>query len=221
MKKIIDLTYTYENGQTCGKPENHPLIELKRMAKLEDKGFNTSSALLGSHIGTHMDAPKHLMAEGIAIDEMDVSGCIGDVSVVNLSYIGRNQRVELNDVLNLEIKERMLFVFGWNKYFGTLQYTDEWPYFSMQAAEHLVQSGMKFIAMDVMSPDCRAVGTEYDFEVHKYFMKNDVVIVENLASTEKIDFNKKYEIAALPLKLKNLDGAPCRVVLIEKSEDIL
>ena len=49
--KIIDLSCTYKSGQIAGNPKRHPVVALKRMGRIEDVGFNTSSILLGSHTG--------------------------------------------------------------------------------------------------------------------------------------------------------------------------
>lgn len=214
--KILDLTYTYENGQLAGNPKRHPIVNLKRMGKIEETGFNTSSILLGTHTGTHMDAPSHLIVNGKTIDNMNAEVFIGDAIIVDFRHFDANGVVMLDDVTDLPIAERMVFVFGWDKYYGTPQYTESWPCFSKEAIEYLAINGMKLLATDTMSPDCKAKGSDDDFCIHKLLFNMNVTIVEVLANTSKIDFNNSYIFAALPLKLKDLDGSPCRALLIEK-----
>lgn len=214
--KIIDLTYTYESGQLAGNPERHPVVELKRMGKIEEVGFNTSSLLLGTHTGTHMDAPRHLIASGKTIDDMDADAFIGDAAVIDFRRFDADGIVKLEDVIDLPIAERMVFVFGWDKYYGTPRYTESWPRFSKEAAEYLALNGMKLLATDTMSPDCKAKGSDEDFCVHKLLFNMNVTIVEVLANTSSIDFDESYVFAALPLKLRELDGSPCRALLMKK-----
>lgn len=214
--KVIDLTHTYETGQLAGNPERHPSVKLTPMGKLEEAGCNTSSLLLGSHTGTHMDAPFHLIGNGDTIDCIDLTYCTGDVTVVDLRTFKSNESVQVSDLTDIRITSCMLFVFGWDKYFGTAKYSESWPYFTLDAIKHLVAHGLKLLVIDTLSPDRKATGSENDYEVHKYLFNHGVNIVEKITNTESVDFSKHYSIAALPLKLKNLDGSPCRVILIEK-----
>ena len=102
------------------------------------------------------------------------------------------------------------------KNWKTSVYYKRFPYFATDAVQHLLNSGMKMMAMDTPSPDDGSAISELDDSPnHKLLLGADVVIVEYLCNTEKIDFMKKYEIIALPLKIFNADGAPARVVLRE------
>ena len=75
---------------------------------------------------------------------------------------------------------------------------------------------MKLMAMDTPSPDNgNAISELDDSPNHKTLLAADVVIVEYLNNTDRIDFRKEYEIIALPLKVVGADGSPSRVVLRE------
>lgn len=211
--KYIDLTHKYKNGMTFGNPENHPVVTIEPMATLERKGCNTSRIILGSHLGTHMDGKKHLLEDGEATDCIDLSGLIGPVSVVDLSGIKAGCRAEVEDLKDVEISERMIFSFGWSQYFGTEKYSESWPYFSREAIKCLIDHGMRFIGMDIVGPDDKK---DRSFPCHKALFEADVVIVENLANTSSIDFEQEYEMIAMPLSLEGSDGAPVRIILVNK-----
>ncbi len=215
--KIIDLTRTYETGQTVGNPNNHPTVNLEPMATIAYQGFNTSRILLGSHIGTHMDAQTHFIQNGQTIDLVDLNLCIGDVSIIDLTHLQPGQRAEVSDLENFEISERIMLVFGWARYRSNPDFSQKWPYLSLDAAKYLINRGSKLIATDVMSLDTKARDASNDFEVHKLMLSQKIIFIESLENTHLIDFCKEYYLIALPIKLKNLDGAPCRVVLIEKN----
>ena len=110
----------------------------------------------------------------------------------------------------------MLFKFEWFKNWQSSVFYSEFPYFSLEAAEYLVNKGMKVIALDTPSPDCgKAIGQRDDSPVHKLFLMNNITIIEYLTDTDKLDGEKRNILMALPLKLRDCDGAPARVVMLE------
>lgn len=214
--KIIDLSYTIdENCMTCGTPW-HVNVQLKHLGKLEEVGRNTHSIFLGSHTGTHMDAPLHFYGGKPGIDQVNLEKVCGACSVVDMTNFGPNSVISKEDLLDIHISERMLFRFDWFKHWQQPDFYKAFPYFSMEAAEYLVENGMKVIAMDTPSPDNgSAIGEKDDSPVHKLFLGNDVTIIEYLTNTDSLKEDGKYELIALPLKLKDCDGSPARVVMME------
>lgn len=213
--KVIDLSFLIEsNMPTCGT-KWHQEVQLKHMGTIDEVGRNTYSILLGSHSGTHMDAPYHFIEKGKTIDQLNLDILTGTVTIVDLRGLKGNV-VEKCDLENVEVTERMLFVFGWYQYWKTKEYYQCFPYFSSEAIEYLIKNGMKFMAMDTPSPDTgAAIGQKDDSPNHKRLLEKEIIIVEYLCNTDEIDMNKTYEIIALPLKLSGCDGSPCRVILKE------
>lgn len=216
-KTIIDLSISIDNScLTCGAPW-HQKVLIERMGELETVGRNTSRFVLGSHSATHMDAPCHFIANGHGIDENKLDLCIGTVTCVDFRHFGPGDVIRLDDVKNMIITERMLFVFGWCKFWKTNEYYRRFPYFTTEAVSYLVDSGMKLMAMDTPSPDDgEAIAKKDDSPNHKRLLGSDVIIIEYLYNTEQINFQTEYELIALPLKIAGADGAPARVVLREK-----
>lgn len=217
MMQLIDLTLTIDNEcMTCNAPW-HEKVEISRLGMLDEVGRNTSKFRLGSHTATHMDAPLHFFEGAASIDEVDLQKCIGPVTCVDMTHIKAGETVQLKDVEHLKVTERMLFAFGWYKNWKTENFYKGFPFFSEEAINYLVENGMVFMAMDTPSPDDgSAIQKLDDSPMHKILLKKGVVIVEYLNQTELIDYDKAYEIMALPLKIKGADGAPARVVLKER-----
>ena len=61
--------------------------------------------------------------------------------------------------------------------------------------------------MDSFTPD------NEPYDVHKIFLKNDVLIVENLIDLNKLS-GKRFQCFIMPMKITNADGAPCRIIAI-------
>lgn len=214
--KIIDLSYTIDNNcMTCGTPW-HEKVKLKHIGKIRDVGRNTHSIVLGSHTGTHMDAPLHFFDGETGIDEVDLEKICGKCCVVNMSNKKGGSVITKEDLQNVIIEKRMLFRFDWFKHWQKEDFYKGFPFFSIEAAEYLVEQGLKVIALDTPSPDDgSAIGMKDDSPVHKLFLKNNVTIIEYLTNTDKLDSHKDYQLIALPLKLKNCDGSPARVIMME------
>lgn len=213
---IIDLSLTIDNEcLTCGTPW-HQKVALNRLGMISEVGRNTSSIVLGSHTATHMDSPLHFFDGKYGIDEINLNTCVGKVTIVDFRDKKAGAVITLADVKDIKITERMMFVFGWYKNWKTDNYYKDFPYFTVEAAKYLMDNGMKLIALDTPSPDTgSAIGMMDDSPVHKLMLAADVVIVEYLCNTDAIDFEKDYELIAMPLKLGGLDGSPSRVVIRE------
>lgn len=213
---IIDLSLTVDKTcMTCGTPW-HVKPELNRLGKIGEVGRNTSSILLGSHTATHMDAPLHFFDGAPGIDRLDLNKVCGECAVVDLTQKKQGSVVDLQDVQGIPVSKRMLFRFDWFKMWKTSEYYKSFPYFSMDAAKYLLENGLRVIALDTPSPDDgSAIGKVDDSPVHKLFLKNDVTIIEYLTNTDSLESEKAYHLIALPLKIKDCDGSPARVVMME------
>lgn len=213
--KLIDMTITYKNGMK-GMSKWHPVVKMERMAKLEEIGMNTSSLLLGSHIGTHMDAASHFIEGGYTIDQTPLENCIGEVTVVDLTFMEQGDAVKIENLKEYDLKPRIYLKFGWDRFIGQDKYNENFPYLTEEAAEYMLEKGVKLIAMDTLNLEKTPALEGKKFIIHKTLLAANVILVEALVNSEKIDCSKTYDLIALPLKLDGLDASPCRVVMIER-----
>lgn len=211
----IDLSFPIETGMpTCGTSW-HQRAEVRPMGELHRVGRNTHSIKVGSHTGTHMDAPYHFLEEGRTIDQLEIEDMCGEISIVDFRDFKEGSVVKLADVQKIKVEEKMLFVFGWYKKWKTDAYYRRFPYFAKEAVSDLIRRGMRFMALDTPSPDDgSAIGRKDDSPNHKNLLSHGVIIVEYLNNTECL-CGGKYEIYALPLKVRGSDGSPCRVIVKE------
>ena len=214
--RIIDLSYTVdENCMTCGTPW-HERVVLRPLGTIREVGRNTHTIRLGSHTGTHMDAPLHFFDGAAGIDQADLGKICGDCQIVDMTRKGPGSVVTAEDVENLRITERMLFRFNWHRHWQTDQFYRDFPYFTVEAAQILLDGGMRVIALDTPSPDTgAAIREKDDSPVHKLFLSRGVTIIEYLTNTDALDTAKTYRLIALPLKLRDCDGSPARVIAEE------
>lgn len=218
--EIIDLTYNIEAGMPTFSAHWHPVVKINQLGRVGFEGRNTREICIGSHTGTHVDAPLHFVAGGKSIDEISLHKLIGEVSIVDFTYLKENEYITVEMLQKNIITPRMIFKFGWGKYWGDKKYYKDYPFFSVEATQYLIDKGIELIGMDTASPDDSRIilGSNEDSQIHKLLLKNSVVIVEYLANLDKITNYDGWNLIALPLKLKGCDGSSARVCIYRKQE---
>ena len=163
---------------------------------------------MGSHTGTHIDAPYHFMEGGRKLEEIPLGELVGPAIVVQIEGVPSITRKHLmpldwNDV------QRVLFKTDNSEHWNDGAFYEKFVYLDPDAAEFLVQQGVRVVGIDYLSID------PYKSEKHPthfVLLPRNVIIIEGL--------NLKhvppglYQMVALPLKLNSGDGAPARVILI-------
>jgi arylformamidase len=79
----IDVSVPLRSGMVYW-PDNQP-VSIERMLGLEhDDAANVSKISMGSHTGTHMDAPLHFIRGGKSLDEMPREAKYGRARVIEV-----------------------------------------------------------------------------------------------------------------------------------------
>lgn len=198
----------------------HPPFAIQQMGRLDVEGRQTCRVSLGTHSGTHMDGPIHFIKGGQSIEKISLYKLIGEVAIVDFSYLGDNEPVTKDILDGVPVTKRMLFKFGWGKYWNTKKFYQGYPFFSKEAAEYLISKKVELVAMDTPSPDDSrikfgegALGKGEDSPIHKIFLKNDVILMEYVANLDKVKDYKGWNIIAMPLRIKGADGSPVRACI--------
>ena len=183
---------------------------------------------MGSHTGTHIDAPYHFIRKGKKIDELPVQRFVGHGILIDVSVKSDRGIIEPGDVERYEDEitqgDFVILRTGRDKYFGTPRYYLH-PYLSAEGARILAKMGVSLIGIDALNVDPTYYGSvesdisaknlpdeeKYGYPVHDILLGNDILIVENLCNLDKIK-QIKGVYSFLPLKLKDSDGSPIRAV---------
>lgn len=204
--KIYDISIPLSSQMTVYPGD--PAVQIEPCFSLS-KGnpANVLSITMGSHTGTHIDAPYHFIDTGAKLDALKLEVMIGRTHVLEITA-----PVITADVLSefdFTDKTRVLFKtrnsYLWDK---SPEFVTNYVYIDPRAAEVLVREGIKLVGIDYLSVE--KFGST-GFETHLELLRNGVVIVEglNLRDIEPGD----YEMTCLPLRIANGDGAPARVIL--------
>lgn len=212
VKKFVDLSWdlTEQTPIYPGDPE--PKITVA--TTLEKEGYNLSGVYVGTQTGTHVDAPYHFSNEGATIDQMELDFFFGEAVVIRVTDKKAQEKITMEDVMPYDekIKEGTIVLFNtnWYKKVGTEEFFEH-PYVSGEVAEYLVEKGVRFLCIDTINAD-QTGGTE--FPVHDLFSEKRLMIGENMAYFDQIDF-ENVVVAAFPLKIVGTDGSPVRAVAME------
>jgi arylformamidase len=172
---------------------------------------NVTRIEMGAHTGTHMDAPFHFEPNGSCIDKLSLETLIGPCRVFDLSSgTGHITRADLEGC-DMKGVTRALFKTRNSKRWANdeREFDKDFAAVTAEAAEYLVARKVKLVGVDYLSVE--AFGGGGRCPVHHTLLRASVVIVEGLNLSEVTAGD--YELIALPLKLKDADGAPSRVVL--------
>jgi arylformamidase len=218
--KIVDLSLPIEEGMMTFPTYWHPMVEVTILGRHGIEGRETRKIVLGTHVGTHADAPRHFIPHGATIDEAPLDVLIGPATVADFTGCRPLQEIDVPDLkqrLGESVPTRLILRTGWSEYFGDMRFYNEYPFLSENAAQWLAEKGVRLIAMDTPSPDnpAHSRGTPKDSPNHKVLLAAGIVLVEYLANLKALA-KMEVELIVMPLKLKGCDGSPVRCVAIEK-----
>ena len=215
----IDLTFPIHEGMMTFPVAWHPRVEVTQLGRLSVEKRETRRLVLGTHTGTHCDAPRHFIPRGKTIDQITLDTLIGPAVLLNFSSVPKGREIQINDLksqLGSRRPKRIILRFDWSKFWGKKNYYREHPFISEDAARWLVKRGVRLLAMDTPMPDNpkNGKGTAKDSPNHKIFLGNGVVLVEYLCNLRAIK-KSSVQLIVLPLKISGADGSPVRCVVIE------
>lgn len=212
VKKFVDLSWEVSEDSPIYPGDPEPKISVA--TTLENEGYNLSGVYIGTQTGTHVDAPYHFSNEGETIDNMELDFFFGEAVVIRVTDKKANEKITMEDVKPYDDKIKagtiVLFNTNWYKKRGTEEFFNH-PYVSGEVAEYLVNKGVRFLCIDTINAD-QTGGTE--FPVHDLFSEKRLMIGENWANFDQIDFDNVV-VAAFPMKIVGTDGSPVRAVAME------
>ncbi|MDD1702476.1 MAG: cyclase family protein [Methanoregula sp.] len=201
---IIDITRTLSD-KTVSYPGDIPPQFSQRDAGL----YLISDLVLNSHSGTHIDAPVHYLKTGDTIDTIPLDRLIGPCRVIDVS--GAGSEISAADIRGRICGAKRVLLK--TRFSGETRFREDYPHLTYDAAGLLCEEGVLCVGIDSFSIEAFVC----DGSVHRALMGRGIIIIELLDLSAVNE--GEYGLAALPLKLGGLDGAPARVVLMQQEGD--
>lgn len=208
---IIDLTQPLDSDMSVYPGD--PTFAICSHSHIEKDDYSVQSLTLGSHTGTHVDAPSHFFASGMSIEQIPLSSFIGKALVIDVSHKKERERISWEDdvlpyATHLLPDSVVLFQTDWHRYWKTPAYLNH-PFLDKDVASRLVKLGVCRIGIDALSPD-ETEGTSGDYGVHEILLASGGLIIENLCNLSSIPATGTAMISFAPLNLTGGDGSPVR-----------
>lgn len=185
-------------------------MRLRPARSLERDGYRVLHLSLGSHSGTHVDAPCHLAEPGAGVDELPLQLLVGPAVIVDLRDLGPREPVGWERLEAYARPGHMLVLHtGWDRFWGSVRYEDH-PYLDAEAASELVSVGVRTVGTDALSID-ETGGA--GLPAHHALLSCGGVVVENLTNLAAVDHPEPV-LSVLPLPLVGGDGSPVRAVAL-------
>lgn len=208
MLQLIDISVPVNPKLPVWPGEPQPGITQKfRMSEGDDA--NVTHVSVGSHTGTHIDAPLHFVDGGKTTLEIPLEKLVGPCQVVDLQ--GRT-KITAADLEALHVPEgttKLLFKTDNSRFWDdpTHAFYEDFCALTADAAQWVVDHGIHLVGIDYLS-----IQRYHDsFETHVILLSNEVVIVETLDLRHVAPGS--YRLICLPLKIAGVEGTLARAIL--------
>ena len=210
--KIHDITLTITQDMPVWP--NDPSVRLEQVQSM-DRGAhaNVTHLAMSAHTGTHVDAPHHFLNNGSTVEALSLEILTGPTQVVQLpDSLDVITAAALEEAHIPTGTERLLLRTRNSNYWrdGVKEFQTGFVGISTDGAEWLVQRGIRLVGVDYLS----VAPYKQSGPTHQILLKAGIVVLEG-ADLHKVEPGM-YELYCLPMKLLGSDGAPARVLLIQK-----
>jgi kynurenine formamidase len=209
----IDLSHPIT--EALSRAPFFPRPRIRRIKAMPEDPMNLTEIQMVCHHGTHIDAPRHFIADGPAVDGIPLERLYGPGVVwhIDAGALGVIEPKHL-EAATPEAQEGdiVLLDTGWARHVNTERYEDH-PALSPEAAQWLVDRGVKLVAIDCSTPDLAAKHRPagFDWPVHHILLGHGTLIAEHVTGLESLR-GRRVEVMFMALNIAGSDGAPARVV---------
>ncbi len=209
--KIYDISWPISQATTEYK--NKGTIQLTAVKGFETDGVRDSTITLGTHTGTHVDAPSHFLKDGKSIDMISLDRVMGRAIVLDLMTVFES--ISADDLARYDIKEGDIVLLRTaNSALGiTDPFNGNFIYLDASGARYLAEKNIKAVAIDYLGIE----RGDPEHTTHITLMKADIVIIEGVRLSHVPAGD--YFMICLPLAIIGLEAAPARAILMTESID--
>lgn len=211
---------SYNISEKTTPSANGRWLHKVRYASIEsmDKGDRSNVYIveLLNHCGSHIDLPRHQIADGKRVTDFPIDQYIYEHPLLIDVPVGDEQNVEPDHLESFQDllgqADLVLFRSGYSQYRSDLErYTWKTPGVSPETAQYLVDHcpQLKAVGVDFLSLEL-LLDMSHDFAAHRIFFQQDIMILEDLNLQDLPQKNLK-RVFAFPLYVEGVDSFPVTV----------
>lgn len=208
MTRAIDISVPVQPGMPVYR--GNPALRTRRTLTLARDGVNLSEYCLGSHTGTHVDAPIHFIEGGAGVDRLDLARFHGPAWVADLRRVrGAIDRAALEGAAIPRGARRVLLRTANSRLWHPVRsFRTDFVYLDPDGARWLRDRGVRLVGIDYLSIEGFQV---QGGPTHRLLLGAGIPILEGLDLYRAAP--GRYWMTAAPVRWRNADGAPTRAVL--------
>jgi len=177
------------------------------------------------HVGTHMDARKHIVPDAGGPETIPLEYCMGDGVLLDFTAAESGHGITAAEVqaelerIGYEVKERdiVLVHTGAAAYNDEERYRTDHPGMTAEATRWLIDRGVRMMGIDAITfdPPVWAMFEREEFwEAHRVMWDEEYWHLENLMNLEQIGLPHGFRLVVLPVKWTGTTAAPVRAVAL-------
>ena len=208
--KVIDVSVPISDAMTVYS--GNPQVRVDAAMTIANDGVNLSELCLGSHTGTHVDAPRHFIKGGRGIDRLDLNLFVGPAWVADLRSVKTGIDAEALEKAAIPRGTTRVLLRTSNSrlWHPARAFTTEFVYLAPDGAEWLLRRGVRLVGIDYLSIEgFHVTGAP----THKRLLGAGVPIVEGL-DLFRVSAGR-WQMIALPLRIEDGDAGLTRAVLFK------
>lgn len=209
MMKIIDISQEIRPNMIVYPGD--PVFHSRSVSSFKQGDIcEVSELTLGSHCGTHVDAPLHMIPGGPGMESVPLESLLGPCRVLTV----QSPIISEKQLMDMEIKEGERILLRTDpdgKYLKNGRFNP--TVLSMRAAQLLASLHIRLLGIDAPTVENMEL---CDGEVHRTLLGAGITLLEGLCLQDATQ--EHYMLSALPLRLAGENGAPCRAVLFSEGE---
>jgi arylformamidase len=204
--ELLDISLPISTGMPIWPGDPFPTLE--PVTTVERHGVRVSRLVLGTHTGTHVDAPSHFIAGGKTVDQLDLEALVGPCCLIDVLHEGGPLSRAVLQRFDLQPGARVLLKTGNSLRAVGAGFDSGFVALTPEAGEYLCERRVRLVGID--GPSVDPWGSA-DFPCHKRLLGANILILENLVLRHVEP--GVYHLVAAPLNLRGADGCPVRAFL--------
>lgn len=231
-QRVIDLSLLIEDNMPAHKLFQRPVMTTHfthESAKAFNLGvpgdpmtFQTNFIAMLDHVGTHVDAFRHVNPNGKSVDEMPLDMFMGKAVCFDLRHIADLGDITAKDMDDAEKKAGVkvnghivLLCTGFHKrHYPNIEAVTKNPQLTVEATKWLNERSSKMHGVEGPSTD---KPTESTFAQHRLCRDLGMTHWEWLVNLEELVGKGEFQFFGAPLKFKGGSGSPVRAFAILNS----